>query len=429
MTIVLGDSGNNVFKFYPYEMLDITEIRGGRGFDTVNILTYNGVQRYFGYDSTLFSSVERLTFGGDGTAGITTMYISFASITAAGMQELVVLPNTNLELSILVTGSGSFAVPDLDVDYGSSAVYVELAFGEGQSGTLSYNPGLPFNQGLVGNAGNDTLLGGSGAQSLTGGAGADYMEGGDGDDDYSVDQSGDVVVEQQGGGHDTVYSSINYTLGQNFEDLTLTNNASVGRGNGSDNRITGAYQSQNYLVGEAGRDILVGGGQADRLIGGPGKDRLYGQSGDDALYGGAGNDRLFGQSGNDTLFGGQGRDWLDCGAGIDEMTGGEGADLFILQFLPKTVVANGPTKRITDFSSVDGDLIDLRQVDADDATADEQAFTFIRGRGFSGTAGELRLALRSDHALLLGDFDGDGLADFSIRLDGVTSLSPADFLL
>ena len=100
-------------------------------------------------------------------------------------------------------------------------------------------------------------------------SGKDTMTGGAGNDTYVVDNSGDVVIENAGNGTDTVLSSINFTLGANFEWLTLSGSASDGTGNALSNNITGNSGS-NILSGLAGNDLLNGGAGNDTLVGGLG---------------------------------------------------------------------------------------------------------------------------------------------------------------
>jgi serralysin len=124
---------------------------------------------------------------------------------------------------------------------------------------------------LSGNGGNDILTGAAGDDTLDGGAGADNMAGGADHDIYIVDNAGDLVVELLGEGTDGVFSSIDYTLLDNVENLTLTGSAVQGIGNALDNRIVGNDQA-NFLFGGAGRDVLIGGDGTDQLVGGAGAD-------------------------------------------------------------------------------------------------------------------------------------------------------------
>lgn len=79
--------------------------------------------------------------------------------------------------------------------------------------------------GVIGATGNNLdniLTGNLAANILDGGLGADTMKGGKGNDTYIVGE-GDSVIEEftnaQGGGIDTVKSSITYTLGANLDHL------------------------------------------------------------------------------------------------------------------------------------------------------------------------------------------------------------------
>lgn len=127
------------------------------------------------------------------------------------------------------------------------------------------------------------------------------LAGGNGDDIYIINNSKAVISEAINKGSDTVYSSVNYTLGNNIENLSLIGGTSInGKGNTLANNLTG-NETTNTLDGQTGNDTLAGG------------------LGDDVLFGGVGNDLLFGNEGNDTLAG---------GAGNDTLTGGIGNDLF-----------------------------------------------------------------------------------------------------
>jgi Ca2+-binding RTX toxin-like protein len=204
---------------------------------------------------------------------------------------------------------------------------------------------------IVGTPGDDTLHGGRGDDTIDGAQGADEMSGRRGDDTYFVDNVGDVVIELDGQGTDTVMSGVDYTLPAFVENLDLLDTNYpfnlVGIGNELDNVISGSA-GNNRLEGLGGDDYIDSGGLigpsgADTLIGGDGNDTLVGGSvsmGSDELYGGAGNDvlqvtrganSLYGEDGNDSLVAGEGgpygaADYLSGGAGRDTLNGGGGLD-------------------------------------------------------------------------------------------------------
>ena len=262
---------------------------------------------------------------------------------------------------------------------------------------------------LRGDDGNDLLKGLGGNDALKGGRGDDQLVGGYGDD-----------IVRGGEGNDVLIGDVGY-------DVMF--------GDEGDDFLKGA-NGTDRLYGGTGHDIIEGGNQTDYLFGQQGDDILLGDAGDDfiqgnagvdILNGGAGNDRLDGNNDNDLLRGGDGNDILIGSWGVDTMTGGTGADTFLFK-AGHTGRLMTTADTILDFTSAEGDVIDLSLIDAIAGGGDD-AFTFIGDAAFSGTAGELRFFLSDGRAYVAGDTDGDGVGDLFIALDGVTDLSAGDFVL
>ncbi|MCP5072095.1 MAG: calcium-binding protein, partial [Rhodobacteraceae bacterium] len=179
--------------------------------------------------------------------------------------------------------------------------------------------------------GDDTYDGRGGSLNGT-------VNGGAGDDTYIIDDATIALSEDAAEGNDTVHSTVGWTLGDNFENLTLIGSGDVdGYGNGESNTITGnqgdnvlnGLGSADTLYGGAGDDKVNGGNGIDNLFGGVGDDRLRGQKGFDVLKAEEGNDALYGGSGDDNLFGGDDKDILKGGMGRDKLYGGDDADVFL----------------------------------------------------------------------------------------------------
>lgn len=168
-------------------------------------------------------------------------------------------------------------------------------------------------------SGNDDLVGTEFDDNLIGGGGINTLTGLGGNDLYSVSTATDVIIEQIGGGTDTVSSAIrDFTLPDNVENLRFISlgNASdifIGRGNALNNEIQGGNNGDT-LYGEGGNDRLVAFIGQDTLFGGDGDDVLVGGgAGADQFYGGAGNDRFVVTNRNDIIF-------ENAGEGIDTVT-------------------------------------------------------------------------------------------------------------
>ena len=131
---------------------------------------------------------------------------------------------------------------------------------------------------------------------------------------------------------------------------------------------------------------------------------------------------ISGDRGDDTIIGGAGRDFLSGGPEA------EAADLFVFTSASDSGLGNGNRDVIQDFT-IGFDLIDLSPIDANRATAGNQAFSFIGTAAFSGTAGELRQTTIATSTILQADTDGDGIANTEIALTGFHSLTADDFIL
>lgn len=228
---------------------------------------------------------------------------------------------------------------------------------------------------LSGGDGVDTLSGGDGNDILNGDAGADAMTGGAGDDIFYVDDAGDTVVEASGEGTDLVHASVSFTLGANVERLVLDGSGDIA---GTGNSLG------NVIEGNSGANTLDGG------------------AGDDLLRAGLGADTLTGGTGNDI------------------MTGGTGADTFVITDASIHLSGSGggalELDSINDLSQVEGDRLDLSAIDADTVTAGDQAFHLVGG--FTHHAGEMALTYVFGVTLLQLDVDGDGHADYQMRIAG-----------
>jgi Ca2+-binding RTX toxin-like protein len=237
------------------------------------------------------------------------------------------------------------------------------------------------NDRLWGDGGNDRLFGGAGNDLIEGGSGDDLLSGGLGNDTYRVDSSSDQVEEPDNAGEDTVESSMDFALSYNLENL--------------------------ILIGEA-RLAGLGTSRANHMTGNVGATDLRGQGGDDTLLGGAGAD---------TLTGGRGMDWMS--AGVDTAR-----DAFVFQAIKDS--GKGLLRDvIADFVRFD-DVIDLRPMDANRGTGDNQAFRFT---GTDPRSHAIWWADAGDDVVLRGDVNGDRVFDFEIRILGLSRLSSGDLLL
>ena len=117
-------------------------------------------------------------------------------------------------------------------------------------------------------------FGGHGNDTLKGGAGADAMDGGAGNDKYAVDDAGDTVSDSSG--VDTITTTIDHTLGDDFERLFASSDGGLTlTGNGLGNIIRGGG-GNDTITGGGGRDVMTGGAGADHFVFGALSDSVTG---------------------------------------------------------------------------------------------------------------------------------------------------------
>jgi Ca2+-binding RTX toxin-like protein len=280
-------------------------------------------------------------------------------------------------------------------------------------------------QGTEDGSGNDQMFGGAGNDIISAEAGDDLANGGSGNDNISGSGGDDTLIG--GSGNDSLFGgtgndSLDGSIGADSISGGLGEDSLLG---GAGNDTLSGNEDNDTLDGGLGHDLLSGDAGDDVLPGDFGNDTLRGGANNDTLFGGAGDDSLDGFTGNDALDGGAGNDTLLGGAGRDVLNGGLGADVFLFTVAAQS---NGSfVDTVTDFTE-GSDRIDLSGIDANAAQGGDQAFSFIGTAAFSG-AGQLRFIREGADLRLLGDTNGDGLADFALILTDETTITASSFLL
>jgi Ca2+-binding RTX toxin-like protein len=300
-------------------------------------------------------------------------------------------------------------------------------------------------------SGADIVIGSTGAESVDGGAGDDWMNLGDGNDTLNGGTGGnDILVG--GAGDDSMFGAEGdqFCGGDGIDTINLTGmTVGIQISTGGGWTAFGTGPSITYGIANLVEVVFTGAG-ADSIYGslgvvavdagagndfvadysGANNDAYFGDAGDDALYGLGGNDLLDGGAGIDIIVGDAGDDTIVGGDGFDWMAGGAGADVFRYTAVSHSRASTG-TDAISDFTR-SADSIDLAGIDANTVLAGDQAFTI--GALQAGQAGRLQITLDPGvtpaWALIQGDVDGDGVADFDLLVFGpVAGLTGTDFVL
>jgi len=296
----------------------------------------------------------------------------YSDATAAVKVSLALLTAQNTGAAGLDTLAG--------IENLTGSAFKDVLSGDGLANVLTGGAG---NDSLSGQGGIDSLFGEDGNDILDGGAGVDTMTGGIGNDIYIIDSLSDIVVENVGGGSDTVKASFDLTITYaNVENLGLLGSANLNAtGDGGNNTLTG----------NSGNNILTGAG---------GQDKLLGLGGNDILMGGAGKDTLTGGLGSDELYGGS----------LDK-------DVFVYKLATESGVGVGQHDTIHDFDAAD--QINLSGIDADAVSVGNQIFVNIGSAAFTAL-GQMRIQVVGPDTLIQANVSGDTTPDFEILLSGWT---------
>lgn len=274
---------------------------------------------------------------------------------------------------------------------------------------------------------NDLISGGATTLASEDSDGIDTMTGGSGDDTYIVKDTGDVIVEYAGDGNDTVWSTVDYTLSANVENIAAAGTANTTlTGNALANILDGTFSaSVNTLKGLAGDDqYYLGLGDLVVEAAGGGTDTIFSDFGvnlsaasavnvenftltssDGAtINGNALANVLKGNTGTDTISGGLGDDILDTGAGgNDVLNGGAGNDTYIIRSSSSTV-------SITDSAGTDT-VKSVADVDVSATTAGVENVTLLGSSAIDATGNSLNNVLTGNSAInvLTGNAGNDTL--------------------
>ncbi|CAN5438654.1 hypothetical protein BH10PSE6_BH10PSE6_24720 [soil metagenome] len=343
-------------------------------------------------------------------------------------------PNIGDPTFVPATSAGANKSYYLDV---TSVKVEKLSTRLGASGSDAL-VGSALNDAIDGGGGNDTLNGGAGDDTIWGGKGDDVITGGEGDDTIYGDGGNDSFSIAHAG-RQKIYGGDGKDVFSVASGLTKVDR--LGGGAGSDTLVLGQDMASGFdfsaetITGIETIQLLAGHSyMLDMNDGNVAAGETLKVDGhllsvaDFLKFNGSaeldGRFDLIGGAGNDVLRGGAQSDKLTGGLGVDRLFGGLGNDRFVYGDAAESTVAGADW--IRDWNA--GDRVDLSAIDADVGTAGDQALIYIGASAFSGAPGELRVTDNGSNTFISADLDGNGSADFSVKLIGVHSLGSGSFV-
>ncbi|MBK9021013.1 MAG: hypothetical protein IPL72_13890 [Sulfuritalea sp.] len=259
-------------------------LSGGRGNDVLEGSGGNNTYLYSIGDGTDSLTDSSAKLDAQGVAQLNTLKVG-AGVTA---EDIHIRAGDEGVLILQIGADANDAIHIQSFDPASQTGAIDLIqFVDGS--TLTYADLLARGSDITGTDGDDILT----ASVLL-----DRLAGGLGNDTYrliNATDATDEIIEAENAGIDTIETAIDYTLGANAENLTLTGAAISGSGNALDNLLTGNALDNTLAGGEgndtyrlarqSGNDVVIDAG-ANRILLGTGlafDDIAATRDGDDLL--------------------------------------------------------------------------------------------------------------------------------------------------
>lgn len=487
--LIGGASGDSIYGYAGHDWLEgggghdyldgadgINTILGGEGNDSI---LSRGTGGWFDGGA----GTDRMSFAGASTGGVFDLGAgngklgSYAAFTMQNFENFIGTEGTD---SITATNAAN----QLAGGGGGDSIYAgggdDIVHGGAGGDYLEGGDGADQ---MLGEAGDDDLIGGANADRMNGGDGSDLLWGGLGDDVMFGGRGSDTIDGGEGGFDTATYDGHWAAVTVNMaamEGSSVVNGATevddlfrIDKVIGSNYADTMIGASGTELDGGAGADSIYASATAEKLSGGSGADWLqysgsnaavsvnlatgavsggwaqgdqvsafenvWGSAHGDTLRGDGGANQINGGAGEDKLYGEGGADVITGGTGWDEMWGGTGADTFRFA-LNDSPYVSGPDI-VRDFSTAQGDKIDISTIDARPDLSGSQNFSnwmegvdtpgwensFVAGTvAVKISGGDTYVELNTSDATSNQGFDAP---EFQIRLDGYHDLSWSDFIL
>ena len=205
---VQAGAGNDVIDFLNGG--PPTAIDGGDGNDTIRIV------RSLDLRPTQLTGIEGIVVAGNSSSPVTVNLLA-AQFGSALSPDLAVTTKIGIDATLEFDMGAELSFTARQFTFASGFLFGSPSLkvtGDADAETIG---GSIKSDTLLGRGGADSLNGNAGNDVLNGGTGADRMAGGSGNDTYIVDNDSDIVSEasflKDAGGHDSVNSSVSFTLG------------------------------------------------------------------------------------------------------------------------------------------------------------------------------------------------------------------------